>query len=149
MNTYLQFYFLCVYIITKCFCTYGNEVPDDFGPTNSAGNFEDFLRRLETNVFSYNKEKVNQENYQHSHGTTQKNIYLSRNENIVFKGQKDVLQDILMMKLVSYYENKYKLSPQSPSTTVNNFWTKTNDYKNQFLRRDTKKMSSLQHVSYF
>lgn len=33
--------------------------------------------------------------------------------------QKEVLEDVLMMKLVSYYEDKYKLTQHEPSTTEN------------------------------
>ncbi|XP_026747140.1 uncharacterized protein LOC113508361 isoform X1 [Trichoplusia ni] len=80
-----------------------------------SGDFEGFLKDLGSLVY---KKKGVSGNDLHSHYdryTTPPQKHFRRQN--IYNTQKAALGDVLMMKLVSYYEDKYKLTHAEPTTT--------------------------------
>ncbi|KAG6464892.1 hypothetical protein O3G_MSEX014795 [Manduca sexta] len=76
-------------------------------------NVEDILRMIYKN-----NEPVKDRYYDYnSYVTTQRYRVSRRNQN-TWNTQKAALRDVLMMKLVSYYEDKYKLSHRDVTTEI-------------------------------
>ncbi|XP_075972414.1 uncharacterized protein LOC142974139 isoform X2 [Anticarsia gemmatalis] len=80
-----------------------------------SGDFESFIKELGSKVYKAQDVEETKRSKQTYHTTTNKNIRKTEN---VLNTQKEALGDVLMMKLVSYYEDKYKLAHYDQRTTT-------------------------------
>ncbi|RVE45963.1 hypothetical protein evm_009366 [Chilo suppressalis] len=99
--------------------------------TNSKGlpeDFMDFVKNIDTFIYKHNGSESHiisnafkGSNKKNPHDTQSKRIE-NRDDNIL-STQKAALRDVLMMKLVSYYEDKYKISHDFQSTETRKYST--------------------------
>ncbi|XP_060800826.1 uncharacterized protein LOC106131200 [Amyelois transitella] len=106
--------FLVIFVVTFCLCiqeTKNNDKED------LSGDFQNFVKDMESKVFKENFNAKNDSKKTVQYATTSPNIYKKSN---FLDSQKAAFRDVLMMKLVSYYEDKYKLSfhETSPSPSI-------------------------------
>ncbi|KAJ8725018.1 hypothetical protein PYW07_015976 [Mythimna separata] len=80
-------------------------------------NFEHFLRDLGSHVYKSKRTEVTENEVFTSNGTISTLPVKNYRRSQKFNTQKAILQDVLMMKLVSYYEDKYKLSHLEQTAT--------------------------------
>ncbi|KAI8440223.1 hypothetical protein MSG28_001603 [Choristoneura fumiferana] len=92
-------------------------------PVHLSGEFMNFLHNLGSRVFTLKAKKRFGVEHGHEDTTTASYLFSTRNveawkSETNFGIQKDALRDALMMKLVSYYEDKYKLSDSQTTKTT-------------------------------
>ncbi|XP_073964624.1 uncharacterized protein [Choristoneura fumiferana] len=92
-------------------------------PVHLSGEFMNFLHNLGSRVFTLKAKKRFGVEHGHEDTTTASYLFSTRNveawkSETNFGIQKDALRDALMMKLVSYYEDKYKLSDSQTTRTT-------------------------------
>lgn len=80
------------------------------------GEFDSFLKDLGTLIYRPKHSSDATKHIEHVHHTTVPVKSYRRSQNAL-SAQKQVLGDVLMLKLVSYYEDKYKLTHIIPTTT--------------------------------
>ncbi|CAH0628884.1 unnamed protein product [Chrysodeixis includens] len=81
-----------------------------------SGDFEGFLKDLGSLVYKKKGVSVNDVHSNNDRYTTPSHKHFRRSQNN-YNTQKAALGDVLMMKLVSYYEDKYKLTHAEATPT--------------------------------
>lgn len=130
--------------------TANSQIPNDF-TERFDGEFDNFLKDMGTMVYKAPKTDIRQNEVKTNHviSTPAPAKYWKKKNT-----PKAILEDVLMMKLVSYYEDKYKLSHLEPTTTERitlkfdgrtyaNAATKNNMYKYNVI--DNEEMYNAYH----
>ncbi|KAJ8726993.1 hypothetical protein PYW08_015390 [Mythimna loreyi] len=101
--------------VLKLHVAFNLQNPHDNEPFDK--DFGKFLRDLGSLVYKSKKTDVTQNEILYTNNTFSTLPIKNYRRNQKFNTQKAILEDVLMMKLVSYYEDKYKLSHLEQSAT--------------------------------
>ncbi|XP_022829655.1 uncharacterized protein LOC111358660 [Spodoptera litura] len=105
-----------VCILKSNFVAYTTQSPVSDNAEKFDGEFDSFLKDLGTLIYRPKPSSDATKRVDHVHYTTVPVKSYRKSQNAL-SAQKDVLGDVLMLKLVSYYEDKYKLTRIIPTTT--------------------------------